>query len=161
MHADDAVDREQLLTNLVEVEPTGRCLEQDVDGFTQQFDGTRNDEHRDHQRGQRVRALEPRGRDHRGGDEYGGGAKQVRKHLEIGAADVQAPALTPPKQHQAGGVAGQCDDPEHGHQAGLGGARCEQPPDRLEEQERSQPEQHDSVDDRGEDLGALVAEGSL
>ncbi len=87
--------------HLRHVDVLGRRLQQDVQRLAQQLPGARDDHQADQQRGDRVGGLPAGGQDDRGRDQHGERAQRVRRHLQEGAAHVEALLLAAHQQRRA------------------------------------------------------------
>ena len=132
-----------------------------MDALPQQRPRARDDERADGERGDRVGTLEAGGRDQDAADDDGDRGEQVGHRLQERAAHVQTVLRGASQQPHADRAAGGGDEAQRDRgRAVVPCGRREQPPDRLERDVPADAEQDQRVDDGGEDLEPLVAEGA-
>jgi hypothetical protein len=159
VHAADARHPRHGLLDRREVEVGGRALEEDVHGLAQEPPRARHDEDRDRRADERVRVA-PAGDEHDGGrKQHAERAHRVAEDLEVRGADVEALGGVPVQEprghqvhHEAEGADGEHGTAEHA-------PRVEQPLVRLVEDGADDDEQHEGVDEGGQDLRPVVAVG--
>ena len=144
-----------------QVDALGGGLHQHVDGLAQQLPGPRQDQRPDQQRGDRVRAVPPGQRDDGGGDQHGDRAERVVDHFQPRGPGIEVAARDPGQQHDRDRVAGQPDHAEDDHRAGGHRRRLDQPPDRLDQDEPADRQQHRGLRRGGQHLGAPVPPGPV
>jgi hypothetical protein len=149
----------QVVPDVVEVEVCRRRLQEHVDGVPHQRERPGQDQHRDQQRHHRVRADEAGAEHHQRGDDHPDGADQVAEHLEIGGPHVQRLVAPADQQRQRHRIREQADDREREHRPGVDVGRVHHASYALDRQVAADTEQHHGVQQRGQDLGAVQAEG--
>jgi hypothetical protein len=155
----DVRQRQHPLAHLGQVEALRCGFQEHVDGLAQQLQGARDDEDPDDQGRDRVGAQPAEGGDEGGCDQDRDRAEGVVEHFEECGSHVQVRASSTGQHEQADDVADQPDDTEHDHHAGGHFGWGDEPPDRLDHDERADGEQDGGLGGGGEDLGAPVAPG--
>ena len=89
------------------------------------------------------------------------GAQGVGQHVQEGAAQVDVGAAGTVEDRARGQVAQEADDRDHDHLFGLDVVRGEIAAVGLAQDDSGDEDQGHAVDERGQDLHALVAEGPL
>ena len=159
VHVGHALGADEVLADHLHVDPGRRGLEQHVQAVAQQRPGARQDQHRDQQRGDRVGAVEPGGQHHQAGDDRGGRPEGVTEHLEEGARACSATPRAGRRAADRDQVGDQADGREDQHLAGIDADGVEQSSYAGDGEVATDAQQDDRVDQGGEDLGAVVAEG--
>ena len=148
--------------DLLGVESLGCGFEQHVDCLLQDRPRAGGDQQRDQDRHDRIDRLPAGEDDHEGGDDHADRAGQVAEHVAERCAYVEAFAAR--TDQDPGGeqmLTTSPSDRDHQHAEAEDLDRVLEPPDRLDDHpDRDDHEQH-AVDQCGEDLGPLEAEGSL
>ena len=135
----------------------GADSKQDARRGAQGGHGACGDQDRDHDRHDRVRALEPRRQDDRRRHEHGHGPRQVADHVQEGRAHVEALRPRPGEDHGGDDVDERTDRADDEDDAALDLGGLDQAADPLDQHPHGDPDQGRPVDERGEDLGAAHA----
>ncbi len=151
--------RAQGVLDLGHVEMGGRALEEDVDRLAQQRPGARQDEEGDERARDDVGAGPAGEDDHEAGHDHEGGADRVAEDLEVRAAHVEALRGADVQQPHARQVH---EEAQGGHHQDGDARDVRRLPEPLvggdQDGDRHHAE-HDAVDERGQDLHAVVAVG--
>ncbi len=161
MHAPHARDAEDHPLHLARGDAGGGALEQDVARVADHAPGAPEDEERDHRRYDRVGELPAGGQDDERRGDDADGAEHVGEHVPQRGLDVQRLAAR-------AGEDGECrhvdDEPSDGHDehpAAEHLRRVGQPSHRLEQHPGGDEHEQQPVEERGDDLGAPVAEAAV
>jgi len=157
---DDPGLLQDVLADLVQVDAARGGLQQHVDRLHQQPCAPRQDHQGHRYRGDDVGAFPARdGDDHRCHDDRDG-AEHVGEHLQVGTLDIEASPRTRAQDEDPDQVGDEADCGEGHHQAG-GNLRWGLPAlPGLPQQVAGDREEQQCVDDGGQDLQAVVAEGA-
>ena len=161
VHLDDALGRGHSPADLACVDPGRSRFQQDHDRVAQDAPRAREDEERDRHPRKRIRLL-PACREHDDrGDRHAGGRGEVGQDVPERGLHVEALPGRPredPRRNQVDGEPEQCDGE---HPAAEDLRRVVETPDRLDEDPDRDRDEHETVHERGEDLGALKAEAAV
>ena len=144
----------------VDVEAGGRRLHQHVEGLLDQAPGGGEDEGGDQQADDRVDDVGAAEQDEGAGDDHPERAERVGDAVAQHPLEVDVLALAA-GQHPGGGeVAGEAEQAEGEHAGALDRRRVGEAADRGPGDRDADRDQEQTVDQRRQHLGALVAEGA-
>ncbi len=161
VHLDDPRHLGQTTTEPAGIHAPRGSLEQDVHGVAQDRPGAREDQERDRHAGKRVGVAPAREQDDDGGNEDSGRADCVGEHVSERRAHVQGVVPSAVEDCRSREVDGEAGDGHEGNPAGQHLGRVGEPAPRLDEDPDGKSKEDEAVDERCEDLGALVAEAPL
>lgn len=157
---DDAGDGLHGFADGGELEVVGSAFEEDVEGFADDADGGVDDHSGDDEGEDRVYPGLVGEEDGGSACDDGGGGKGVAEHVEEDAADVDV-AGEAPEEGGDGAIHEDAGEGDEHHKAGLDGDGMAETHEGFEGDPDGKDDEGGSIDEGGEDAGALVAEGLL
>ena len=155
----DTVRADQVLADHLDVDAGRRRLEQHAHAVAQQRPRARQDQHRDQQGGDRVGPVEAGGEHDQAGDDRGGRPERRRRAPR---GTRRACSATRPRRAASRAIETRLATRPTAAKTSICAAstldRVEQSSYAGDGEVAADPEQHDRVDQGGEDLGAVVAE---
>ena len=136
------------------------ALEEDVEGFADNADGTPEDHGGDDEREDWVDPGHAGKENGCTAYDNGSGGESVAEHVQKDTANVDIPRKTP-EQGGHGAVHQNTGGGDVHHQSGLNGDRDGEPVDGLEGDPGGEDDEGSGIDEGRENTGALVAEGLL
>ncbi len=146
--------------HLVAIEPRRCPFEENVRTLLHQRPGTLQDQERDGDRQQGVDRHPARVDDDDGRNDRGHGTQQVAGDVQRSTADIEVVLVTAMQHDESNHVDGQSRRGHKKHRRAGYLDRRDEAPHRFEENPADDDQQAQAVDERGQDLETLVAEGA-